>query len=106
MADLDARERMELLRAIADVAPGDGSGAGDAVYRVMTAAMPAMLILLDPAGHFLWTNQLSHPEVLGRSMFDFMPPEEQADARAALERVLRSGRADRFTGFGPGTCGP
>jgi PAS domain S-box-containing protein len=94
------------LQAIAELAPPEAAGIGEATLRSIIAAMPAMLVVVDPAGTLLWTNQLSHPEVLGRSMFDFMPLGDQADARAALERVARTGRPDRFVGYGTGKCGP
>lgn len=104
MGTMDESNRLELLQAVADLAPAADTSAP--LLRAIVLNMPAMLVIVDPAGTLLWTNQLEHPEVLGRSMFDFMPVADQTDARAALERGVRTGRADRFIGFGVGRRGP
>jgi PAS domain S-box-containing protein len=103
MSDLDARVRADLLRAIAELAASEPPCEDAALYRAIVAHMPAKLTVIDPAGHILWKNQ--NPEMIGRSLFDLMQVDDQADARAAVERVLRTGRSDRFIGFGPGMRG-
>jgi PAS domain S-box-containing protein len=106
MADIDARARAELLRAVAATVAANAGQIDDAALRAIVGHMPAMLVILDPDGHIVWTNQSDHTEVLGHSMFDYVLPAYQTEARAAVERVVRTRRPDRFTGFGPGKCGP
>ncbi|HEX5061330.1 MAG TPA: PAS domain S-box protein [Kofleriaceae bacterium] len=100
---MDPRARADLLAALAALASDDES-AGDAL-RAIVESMPARLSVIDPSAVFLWTNH-PHSKVLGHSMFEYMPEPDHAQARAAIERVLQSGRADRFSGHGPGNRGP
>src|SRR5512144_202111 len=67
--------------------------------------MPALLIILDPQGRFVWINRPPRVDLIRHSFFDFIPEADQADARAAIERVVRTGQPDRFTGFGLGRRG-
>lgn len=73
--------------------------------------MPAILAVIDPQGHVLWVNRTDSAgvpvaEMLGRSMYDLIPPDDQATARTAVERVVNTNRPDRFVSFGPGLRGP
>lgn len=104
MSNLDARARAELLRAIAKLASSETPDEEAAVYRALVEHMPARLAVIDPAGIILWKNHST--DMLGRPLFDLMAVDDQADARAAVERVVRTGKSDRFVGFGPGIRGP
>ena len=109
MPDRDEPAPAELLRAIAAMAPREGV-VDETLLRAIVTHMPATLAVIDPRGYVLWANKTdidaSVEEVVGRSMFEFMQTADQADARAALERVVRDNLPDRYVGHGPGLRGP
>ena len=98
------------IAALVAADDADGVDGDPRLGRAATAAMPALLVVIDPGGRFLWVNRtipgLSRADVLGRSIYDFTPEDDRATARAALERVVRTGQPDHFVGYGPGKRGP
>jgi PAS domain S-box-containing protein len=110
MSDSNAHE--ELLRAIAGLAPPAAASFDAAFLRAAAASMPVFLSVItpDPEHRFLWVNStvpgLVLADVVGRSMFDFVPPADWPETRAALQRTVASGQPDRYVGYGPGRRGP
>jgi PAS domain S-box-containing protein len=109
VAAVTAGDRVQpaVLSALADGRVDDTDAA---FLAAIAAAMPALLVVVDLEGRFLWVNRtipgIERADVLGRSIFDFTPTDDRATARAALARVRETGQPDHFVGFGPGKRGP
>ena len=72
-----------LRAAVAALAGPSNPGSSDALLRAITARMPAMLLLIDPAGRIVWINRtnpgVTIAETLGRSLFEYAEPADHAD---------------------------
>jgi PAS domain-containing protein len=109
VAESNPPDDLELLRAIAALAADAPDPFAGALVGAITAQMPGMLVLLDPAARILWLNRANTGTVadyLGRSVLEFATPGERAEIRATFDRVLATGQVDRFVGHGPGKRGP
>jgi len=106
----DKPDPVDLLRQITETVTAERTGVSEALLQAIVTSMPAVLAVIDPQGMVLWPNRTaagpSVRDVVGRSMFDLMPTADQANARAAFERVVSTNRPDRYIGFGPGSRGP
>jgi len=70
-------------------------------WRSITENSPDHIMLLDTEGEILFINRtvpdLRQEEVIGRSVFDFTPPEFHQVARECFERVVNSGEPDSYS---------
>ena len=60
--------------------------------------VPDTVAMLDRDGRILFINRvrLGPEPVIGKSAFDWVPPDSHAALRASLEEVFRAGKAGRF----------
>ncbi len=96
-ADLrnEIRERMETERALRE---------SEERYRLLNETSPNSITVVDIAGKVLMSNRRSLEiyrhgdvsEVVGRSIFEWVPPENRERAAAALAAVLQEGSLENF----------
>jgi PAS domain S-box-containing protein len=105
--------RAELARLAEDSSPLGAEAAEELTLQVVltvVTALPEIVAAVSPDGRFLFVNRvvpgLSLADVIGTSVYDFMPPDSGGRARAAIGRVVRTGGPAEYLGVGPGVHGP
>jgi PAS domain S-box-containing protein len=85
----DLIEQNEALRARIERLERALPGQVDPILRALLEHAPAFLTVITPAGRFLATGRTSEVfgSVIGRSVFEFTPPDQHAMMRATYERV-------------------
>jgi PAS domain S-box-containing protein len=102
------RENAE-LRARLEERQASGAPLTTAFLESILAAVPAFVMRFDREIRIRYINRLQPgiqmDEVLGRSMFDFIHPDDHALARATIERVLVTGVPGRYDNIATGPNG-
>lgn len=93
----DAVVTVERLRSALD-RDGQDESPGDDRYRHLVEISPVPINLFDEAGECIWGNDAvldllgleDHADLVGRSIFEFVHPEDRETARGELETVIES----------------
>jgi len=79
-------------------------------WRSLVQNIPDVVITVARNGTILAINRViiskSIEEVIGRSIYGYLVPEDHEGVRACMERVFRTGEPGRFEAFGDGVQGP
>ncbi len=81
-----------------------------ATLEALVESVPDFVVRISTEGVFEYVNRLSgtltYEQVLGRTIFDFTPPEHHPVIRAALRRVVETGEPASYETTAPGSAGP
>jgi PAS domain S-box-containing protein len=98
----DLRHRITELEAsaTADRQADESLRKAEASWRSLVENAPEKITSLDRDGTILFINRttLGHTveEVIGTSIYNYLPPAEQDNTRRVLESVFRSGQIERY----------
>jgi two-component system, cell cycle sensor histidine kinase and response regulator CckA len=101
-------EVARLRKRLGELEASDGPEPA-AFLRSVLAAVPAFIVYVDREIRMRFVNRLQPGltlgDVIGRSLFDFIAASDGEVARACFDRVLRTGKIDRYTSMGTGPHG-
>ncbi|MGH7280404.1 MAG: PAS domain S-box protein, partial [Polyangiaceae bacterium] len=104
------------MRELADSSIGskstvadDGIRESEARLRSVLESAPNMIMTADRAGTILFINRVVQPntldQVIGTSIYDYVPPHDVARVRERIEHVLSTGEVTAYEVRSPATYG-
>lgn len=108
MADLSAAEPQRLRARLAELERTSPHEVA-AFLEALLVALPATVIRFDPGLRIRFVSRvmpgMREQDILGTPALEFIPREDRARARSAIQRALQSGQPEVYDTTGPGPNG-